>query len=128
MDVKKNNVVANDRFADFIGLKLLKYDSGYALAQLEIEERHLNGVGLAQGGVLFTLADYAFAAACNADGIPTVGINCSISYIKTAKGKIITAEAKEVSTQNRLCQYMVCIYDEDKTLLAQMMCTGYMKR
>lgn len=128
MDPRAQERMENDRFAKYTGVELVEARPGYALARLEISEKHLNGVDFVQGGALFTLADFAFAAASNAAGFSTVGISCSIAFIKTPRGKTITAEAREVSTQNRVCQYLINIYDEDKTLSAQMMGTGYIKR
>ncbi|MDR1893611.1 MAG: PaaI family thioesterase [Spirochaetales bacterium] len=128
MDIHLVKNIQNDRFARLAGIELIKVDPGYALASMAVEDKHLNGVDMVQGGALFTLGDYAFAAACNAGGQPTVGINVSMSFIKSPRGKIITAEAKEVSTQRRLCTYQVNIYDEDRSLTAAMLCTGYIKR
>jgi acyl-CoA thioesterase len=127
MDPDSVKSIKNDRFARLAGIELVKVDPGYALARMTIEDKHLNGVDLVHGGAIFTLADYAFAAACNAGGRPTVGINASISFIKTPRGKTLTAEAKEVSSGRRLGTYQVNIYDEDQVLSAAMLCTGYIK-
>jgi acyl-CoA thioesterase len=121
-------VVDNDKFAKYTGLELVEAKPGYARARLEVQEKHLNGVDFVQGGVIFTLADFAFAAACNEAGNPTLGINASISYIKGPRGKVITAEAKEVSATNRLCTYSIDVCDENGDLAAKMMATGYIKR
>jgi acyl-CoA thioesterase len=128
MNESSKRIVENDRFAAYTGIELVKAEPGYALTRLEVSEKHLNGVNFVQGGVLFTLADYAFAAACNEAGVPTLGINASISYIKAPRGKVITAEAKKISATNRLCNYVINVYDENKELAAQMTATGYMKR
>lgn len=122
-----SNVVERDRFAKFIGINLVKVEPGYALASMAITENHLNGVDMVQGGVLFTLADYAFAAASNSAGRVTVSINSNISYYKSPKGKIITAEAKEISSYKKICGYNVDIYDEDNELIARLTATGYIK-
>ena len=121
-------VAENDRFAAYTGIKLVKAIPGYALTRLEVQDKHLNGVDFVQGGAIFTLADFAFAAASNAAGFPTLGINAAISYIKGPRGKVITAEAKEVSATNRLCTYEVAVYDEDGQTVAKMLATGYIKK
>ncbi|MCR4436579.1 MAG: PaaI family thioesterase [Clostridiales bacterium] len=118
----------NDRFAAYVGIKLLKVEPGYAVAQIEINDHHLNGVNIVQGGVLFTLADFAFAAASNSKGSVTLGVNANISFFKSPKGKLLTAEAREISSYKKLCGYSVDIFDEDRDLIARFSGTGYIKR
>ncbi|MFW6022647.1 MAG: PaaI family thioesterase [Halanaerobiaceae bacterium] len=120
--------IKNDRFASYVGIELLKVEKGYALTEMKIKDIHMNGVDIVQGGAIFTLADFAFAAASNSRGFVTVGINVSISYFKPAKGTYIRAEAKEVSSSNRLCNYNVDISDENNDLIARFHGTGYIKR
>ena len=119
--------VKNDRFAQLLGIEIVEVKIGYALLKLRIEEKHLNGIGMVQGGALFTLADYAFGVAANADGSTAVGINANISYFKTPKGKIIYAEAMEENTNKKICGYKVRIKDEDGSLVASFTGLGYRK-
>jgi acyl-CoA thioesterase len=118
----------NDRFAEHVGIRLVKASQGFALAELALNESHLNGLDRVQGGVIFTLADYAFGVASNSHGFTTVGINVNISYYKTPTGKIIRAEAKEISARNKICGYQINIYDEDGSLIANVNALGYRKR
>ncbi|MGI6711160.1 MAG: PaaI family thioesterase [Bacillota bacterium] len=127
MDLDMAKLVGNDRFAKLVGIKLVKIDLGYAVAQMEISEKHLNGVNIVQGGAIFTLADYAFAAAANSKGVVTLGINANISYFKSPKGKLLTAEAKEINSSKRICSYNVDIIDENNSLIARFNGTGYIK-
>lgn len=120
--------VENDRFARFIGIKLIKVEPGYAIAKIEITENHLNGLNLVQGGVIFTLADYAFAVASNSKGFATVSINTNISFLKTPRGRILTAEAKEISSSKNICLYNIDVFDEDNTIIANLSSTGFLKR
>jgi len=128
MDAEMTRFIKDDRFAGFIGLELVTVEPGHAVVQMKVEPHHLNGMGFVQGGAIFTLADYAFAAAANSRGNPTLGINSAISYFKTPKGKLLTAEAKEVSSTNRLCTYSVDVFDGDGGLIARLTATGYIKR
>ncbi len=120
-------LVANDRFAEYIGIKILKVDIGYALTQMEIEEKHLNGVNIVQGGAIFSLADYAFAVASNSTGIVTLGVNANITYFKSPQAGTLTAEAKEVSAGRKICSYNVDVFDDNKDLIARFCATGYIK-
>lgn len=116
-----------DKFAHYVGIDLIKVDSGSAVARLKLGEEHLNGIGVVQGGAIYTLADFAFAAAINSNGIATVGINSSISYFKAPKGKVLTAEAKVISSDKKICGCDVEVYDEDGSLIAKFSGTGYRK-
>lgn len=128
METDMIQYVRNDKFAAHVGIELEKVEPGHAVVSLVLNENHLNGVGIVQGGVIFTLADYAFAAASNSMGVVTLGINASISYFKSPRGKHLTAEANEVSRTNRLSHYNVDVFDEDKTLIARFNSTGYIKK
>jgi acyl-CoA thioesterase len=128
MDIEMIKAIENDRFASYVGIKLTMVEEGYAKAEMEIMDKHLNGVNIVQGGAIFTLADYAFAAASNSKGFITLGINANISYFKSPKGNLLRAEAKEISSSNRLCAYNVDVFDENDELIARFNATGYIKR
>jgi len=117
----------NDRFAALVGLELVKVQPGYAVVKLEVSDKHLNGVNIIQGGVIFTLADFAFAAASNACGQITVGINANIAYFQVSKGKTLIAEAKEVAVSRKISNYNVDVFNENKDYIARMSITGYKK-
>jgi acyl-CoA thioesterase len=119
--------VKDDKFAKYVGIRLIEVGKGFAITELTLSETHLNGVDRVQGGVIFTLADYAFGAASNSHGFSTVGINVNISYFKAPTGKIIRAEAKEISAQNKICGYQVNVLDEDGSLIASFNGLGYRK-
>jgi len=125
MDPDKIKFIKNDRFAAYLGIELVEVEDGYAAVKMEITDDHLNGVNTVQGGVIFTLADFAFAAASNAKGLVTVGINANIAYFKPPKGKLLIAEAKEIASSRKLCNYSVDIFDEDKDIIARFNATGY---
>lgn len=128
IDNEKIKIIENDEFAKHVGLELVKVEVGYAEVKMEIEEKHLNGVGIVQGGALFTLADFAFAAASNAAGKVTVGINANITYSRPAKGKTLLAKATETSASRSLCNYTVDIIDvEYGELVAKFNGTGFIK-
>jgi acyl-CoA thioesterase len=118
----------NDRFADLAGIEILEIKKGWSRVKMNITEKHLNGVGIVHGGAIFTLADLAFAAAAKSHGNVSVGINASISYMKAGKGKILMAEAQEVSRNPRLSSYMVRVTDEEDDLIAIFQGMAYVKK
>ncbi len=100
-----------DVFAAFVGIELVEAGNGRATARLPLHDHHRNGLGIVHGGAVFTLADLAFAAACNSYGRIAVAIHCSISFIKAAQGNFLLAEAREVSAGPKIAAYSVRVTD-----------------
>jgi acyl-CoA thioesterase len=125
---KIKKVLYNDKFAEYNGIELLDIGEGKARVKMEISENHLNGVGITHGGALFTLADYAFAAASNSYGMVAVAINASISYMKATSQGTLIAEAQEVAKNPKLATYTVRITDETGDLVAIFQGMAYRKR
>jgi len=105
-------VVEKDAFARHAGIEIVEMGNGRATVRMQIRPEHRNGLGMVHGGAIFTLADYAFAAACNSKGIVSVAVNANISYIKAASGGVLTAEAEEVPQEGRLGSCLVRVVDE----------------
>lgn len=115
-----------DRFAASIGARLTHVEEGLAKAEVIVEKRHLNGGGVCQGGVMYTLADLAFAAVANSRGILTLGISNTITFLKSAQlGDTITAECTEVLDHRKLPYCDIKIYNQDNELLAAMTSLAY---
>lgn len=107
-----------DRFASNCDIKLLNVSPGAAKAMMVLSDKHLNGYGNVQGGAIFTLADYAFAAASNAHGTVAVGINVNISFVKAARTGTLIATASETSMNPKLATYTVHVTDDLGSLVA----------
>ena len=117
-----------DLFAEFVGIELLDAESGWAKARLRLKDHHRNGIGLIQGGVIFTLADLAFAAAVHSRGQIAVAIHCSISYLKAAKGDLLQAEAEEVSCGPKIAAYTIRVTDGTGELISRFEGMAYRKK
>ena len=117
----------NDRFAKHTGIELLTVSPGQATARMVLHPHHLNGVGTVQGGAIFTLADFAFAAACNSHGKVAVAVNVSITFMKAATTGTLTAEAREVALNPKLGTYTVNVTDEQNNLIAVFQGLAYRK-
>lgn len=116
--ISSEEFMQKDKFAQHTGIELLEMSPGRAKARMKIREEHKNGMGVAHGGAIFTLADLVFAAASNSHGIPALAINVSISYLKKLTEGILTAEASEVSLNPKLACYTVEVRDETGELVA----------
>ena len=115
-----------DHFAASIGAQLIHVAPGVARAQLTVTERHLNGGGVCQGGVLYTLADLAFAAVANSHGILTLGISNTITFLKSAQlGDTLTAVCTEVLDHRKLPYCDIKIFNQNDQLLATMTGLAY---
>ena len=130
-DLMSNDIMSyfeNDRFAALVGIKLVEVKPGYAKATMEITDKHLNAGNIVQGGALFTLADLAVAAAAYPYGQVSLGVHASISFFLSPKGKILIAEAKEISASKKIGNYNVDIFDEDENLIARFTGIAYKKK
>lgn len=120
------NLNANDHFAHSIGAQLTEVREGYAKAELTVEEQHLNAAGVCQGGVMYTLADLAFAGVGNCHGILTLGINNTITFLKSAQlGDHITAECTELYDHHKLPYCDIKVTNQHGELLAVMTGLAY---
>lgn len=117
-----------DQFAADAGIELLEAAPGMAVARMKIEPRHYNAVGIAHGGVVFTLADFAFAVASNAHGRVAVSINASIAYNKPTREGYLTARATEITANNKLATYEVRVTNDAGEVTALFQGTVYRKK
>ncbi|MBP5257173.1 MAG: PaaI family thioesterase [Prevotella sp.] len=128
-----NNKIAEflndrDRFARLNGIQITATSDNFAVAEMTVEERHLNGGDVCQGGAIFTLADLANAMVMNASGQLTVGINNNISFVSSARlGDHLTANATLVADHKKMPMCEVRVYNQDKRLIAVMTGQGYRK-
>ena len=116
-----------DKFAQCANIKLLSVAPGQARAKMTLHPHHLNGYGTVQGGAIFTLADFAFAAASNSHGNVVVAINVSITFMKAGTTGTLWADAREVSKNFKLGSYTVEVKDDQGELVAVFQGLAYRK-
>jgi len=117
-----------DRFAARNGISLLEVRPGYAKARMLVEEHHFNGYRITHGGAIFTLADFAFAAASNSHGTVAVAVNANISFVKAGEVGVLLAEAREVSRGPKLSSYTIHVTNEAGELVAVFQGLAYSKK
>ncbi len=118
----------NDRFAALANVELLTVTPGHASAKMVLHSHHLNGLKTIQGGAIFTLADFAFAAACNSHGTVAVALNVSITFMKAATTGTLWADAREVSKNFKVGSYVVEVKDDQGDLVATFQGLAYRKK
>jgi len=118
----------DDRYARSNGIQLTELREGYARAEMTVEERHLNGGNVCQGGCLFTLADLAIAAVVNSHGQLTLGIENQITFHSSGLlGDHLIAEAIETCPHKKLPYAQVTVRKTDGTLVASCTALAYRK-
>ncbi|MCX7817226.1 MAG: hotdog fold thioesterase [Syntrophales bacterium] len=118
---------SKDYFAHYVGIEIEEMAPGRAKTRLKIQDRHRNGVGMIHGGVIFTLADLAFAAASNSHGPVAVALNASIMFLRSSRGNTLYAEAEECSRTKRVGTYSIRVYDDLGETIALFTGQAYVK-
>lgn len=114
---------ARDRAAQALGIEILSIGPGRARAAMRVRADMLNGFDICHGGLLTTLADTAFAYACNAGNQFTVAAGLSIDFVAPAReGERLVAEATEQAATGRTGVYDVTVRDAQGRTLA--LCRG----
>ena len=102
-----------DRASQSLGIKVAKVGPGHAELTMTVRPDMLNGHAICHGGFIFTLADSAFAFACNSYNLTTVASGCVIDFIAPAReGDALTAIAQERSTSGRTGVYDIEVHNQ----------------
>lgn len=105
---------ANDRASKWLGMSLDAIGPGTATMSFTVQDHHLNGHSICHGGYIFTLADSAFAFACNSYNENTVAQQNQITYLSPGRaGERLTATATETSKTGRSGIYDITVTGED---------------
>lgn len=131
LTLKAQQIFANDRYAtEATGARIDMVERHAAKCSLTLAPIHRNALGAVMGGVMFTLADLAFAAAANSDriadgeGLAWVSLSSSIQYLSQPKGSTLIAETACVKQGRTTCVYNINIHDELSNLAAVITTTG----
>jgi acyl-CoA thioesterase len=110
---------ANDKATQHLKMELILIDVGAATLTMPVQDFMLNGHGTCHGGYLFTLADSAFAFACNSYNQNTVAQSCHITFLKPAfAGDLLYAVAVEQAKQGRSGVYDVVVCNQSQEEIA----------
>lgn len=99
-----------DQASQGLGMRIVSVGPGRAELAMTVREDMLNGHAICHGGFIFTLADSAFAFACNSYNLNTVASGCSIDFLAPARlGDVLTAHAEEKSASGRTGVYDIVV-------------------
>ena len=111
------------------GIEIIEIKDNYVKTKLVVEPKHMNALGIIQGGALFTLADFTFAVALNLERTnPAVAIECHISFLKPVTHGILYAESRLLSKSRSLAAHEITITDEQGNIIATFHGRGFIRQ
>ena len=114
-----NHMMEHDLFSQWLGVEVLEVKEGYSKIKMTVRKEMINGFGIVHGGIAFSLADSAFAFACNNRNVLSVALDTSINFIKPVHvDDILIAEAKELHNGKSTGLYHINIMNQKEHLIA----------
>ena len=111
---------AEDDASKAMGMQIVSVREGSAVLSMTVKENMVNGPGMCHGGMIFSLADSAFAFACNSQNFAAVAAGASIDFLAPASaGDVLTASASIVSQGKKTGLYDVAVRNQINRLVAQ---------
>ena len=113
-------MMQRDQASAALGMVVEVDEPGRSVVSMSVREDMTNGFGITHGGLVFALADTAFAIACNEDERVTVAAGADITFLKSTRaGQTLTAEAVRRTVSGRTGLYDVTITDETGDVVAE---------
>ncbi|HEV8286560.1 MAG TPA: hydroxyphenylacetyl-CoA thioesterase PaaI [Chitinophagaceae bacterium] len=114
-----SHMMENDFFSQWMGVEVLEVKEGYSRIQMTIRKEMVNGFGIVHGGLPFSLADSAFAFACNNRNNLSVALDVTITFMKAVNvGDVLTAEAKEIHNGRSTGVYLIHVINQKNEQVA----------
>ncbi len=112
-DTVAAHILQQDEFSKWLGIKILRISEGESTIQMTVRPEMLSGLGIVHGGIAFSLADTAFALACNSRNTLSVALDTSINFLKPVNvGDVLTATAKELHNGKSTGLYSVTVTNQ----------------
>lgn len=119
----------SDPFSQWLGIELAHMGEGTCVLRMTVRAEMLNGFGVAHGGISFSLADSAFAFACNSRGRHALSIHCTVEHVAPVfEGDVLSAEASEDNLGKTLSNYSIRVTKQDGTPVAFFRGVAYRKQ
>jgi acyl-CoA thioesterase len=114
-----DHMIKNDLFSQWLGIEVIEIKEGYSKIKMTVRKEMINGFDIVHGGIAFSLADSAFAFACNNRNNLSVALDTSINFTKPVHpGDILTAEAKELHNGRSTGLYHITITNQRDHVVA----------
>lgn len=109
----------HDAFSQWMRVEILEVKEGYSKIKMMIRKEMVNGFGIVHGGLPFSLADSAFAFACNNRNNLSVALDVTITFTKPVNvGDTLIAEAKEVHNGRSTGVYLITVINQKEEVVA----------
>ena len=106
-------MMKDDAFSQWLGIEIIEIKEGYSKIKMTVRSEMMNGLNIVHGGIAFSLADSAFAFACNSRNNLSVALDTSINFLKPVHpGDELFAEAKEIHNGKSTGLYHVTITNQ----------------
>lgn len=107
------HMMENDFFSQWMNVEVLEVKEGYSRIRMTIRNEMVNGFGIVHGGIPFSLADSAFAFACNNRNNLSVALDVTITFTRAVNiGDVLTAEAREVHNGRSTGVYLITVTNQ----------------
>ncbi|MEO6583378.1 MAG: hydroxyphenylacetyl-CoA thioesterase PaaI [Ferruginibacter sp.] len=114
-----SHMMEQDLFSQWLGIEVLSVSEGYSKIKMTVRKEMINGFGIVHGGIAFSLADSAFAFACNNRNVLSVALDTSINFLKPVHvGDVLYAEANELHNGKSTGLYHITITNQNQTIVA----------
>ena len=114
-----DHMMKEDMFSQWLGIEVLEIREGYSRIRMTLRNEMVNGFHVIHGGIAFSLADSAFAFACNNRNNLSLALDTSINFNKTTKpGDVLTAEAKELHNGRSTGLYLITVTNQNNEQVA----------
>ncbi len=114
-----DHMMLHDLFSQWLGIEVLQVTEGYSKIKMTVRSEMINGFGIVHGGIAFSLADSAFAFACNNRNVLSVALDTAINFLKPVHvGDELTAEAKELHNGKSTGLYHITITNQHEHIVA----------
>lgn len=108
-----NHMMQHDLFSQWLGIEVLEVREGYSKIRMTVRPEMINGLGIVHGGIAFSLADSAFAFACNNRNNLSVALDTAINFTKPVHvNDTLTAEAKEMHNGRSTGLYHITVANQ----------------
>ena len=122
----ENVVIKNDKLMRLLNITIEEAREDYARATMPLTNDNLNGMGVAHGGAIFSLADIAFGSAATAGKHHcVVSLTSHMDFLRPGSVGPLVAEARLVRGGQHVMNYEVDIFDANEVLIAKCLSTGF---
>src|ERR1044071_10204810 len=113
------HMMEHDLFSQWLGIEVLEIKEGYSRLKMKVRTEMINGFGIVHGGIAFSLADSAFAFACNNRNVLSVALDTAINFTRPVHpGDVLTAEATEMHNGRSTGLYHITVTNQQGHVVA----------